>query len=625
MEYELVAVAAVILLVGASILGSRIRIAAPLLLVLLGIGIGYLPFVPPIEIDPEVILVVVLPPLLYAAAVNVPIVDFRRNVRPVVGLSVILVIISAVAVGFLVHWIVPVVPLPAAMALGAVVSPTDAVAATSIGKRLGMPERVVTILEGESLVNDATSLVLLKTAIAATAGSFALSAAAGTFALAAAVAIAIGLLIGVITVWVRSKLTNPVHDTIVSFTVPFIAFVPAEQLQASGVLAVVVTGLYTGHHASRRFNAAARMNERLNWRTVQFILENGVFLVMGLQLHSLVEQVSESTLQLEHIGALSLVLVAVLIACRAAFVTPLVAGMRGATRQYERRSAGYSQLNARVQRSGAAERADRRMIDRLRRLDMRARRSAADLAHEREQRLGWRDGVVLSWSGMRGVVTLAAAQSIPTTVPYRPQLVLAAFAVAVVTLLLHGLTLPALIRRLWPHGAGTGGEHAELTALSRDLNAAADEAIDEALAERAEAPDRTATPVGPGDAAQADEGARAGDPAAPSGAEADEGARSDGTARGATITEEAARRARIGARHALLPIAPAADPTAPVGLPGAESPGQLQRRLARVALDAQREALLEERAIGRYSSRSLRAAELALDAYETRLSPPAPH
>lgn len=600
MEFELIAVAAIVILVGASILGSKIRVAAPLLLVVLGIGIGYLPFVPLVEIDPEIILVVVLPPLLYAAAVNVPIIDFRRNFRPVIGLSVVLVVISAVAVGFIVHWIVPSIPLAAAIALGAVISPTDAVAATSIGKRLGMPERVVSILEGESLVNDATSLVLLKTAIAAAAGSFALSTAIGSFFFSVAVAVVVGYLIGLITVWIRSKLTNPVHDTIVSFIVPFIAFIPAEELNASGVLAVVVTGLYTGHHASRRFSASARMNERLNWRTAQFVLENGVFLVMGLQLHSLVEQVGESELRLEHIGLLSLALVVILIVCRAGFMAPLLVGMRGVTRQYERRKAGYERLNKRVQNSGVAERPDGRMRERLRRLEIRTRRSAADLDHEREQPLGWRDGVVLSWSGMRGVVTLAAAQSIPTTVPYRPQIVLAAFAVAVITLLLHGLTLPAFIRKLWPDGAGSGGEKAELAALSRDLSDAADEAIDDAIAEQVEKSEKSEKTPQAG-------AAEANDPERQRAADA------------------AAQKARASARSALFPIAVAAAPTVPINAQGPETPGQLYQRLVRVALEGQREALLEERAIGRYSSQALRTAELALDAYETRLSPPAEH
>ena len=589
MEFGLLSVVAVILLVGASILGSRIRVAAPLLLVLIGIGIGYLPFVPLIDVDPEIILVVVLPPLLYSAAVNVPIVDFRRNFRPVIGLSVLLVIISAIAVGFVVHWFVPDIPLAAAIALGAVISPTDAVAATSIGKRLGMPERVVSILEGESLVNDATSLVLLKTATAAVAGSFVLSSATGSFVLSVTVALAVGLLIGIVTVWIRSKLNNPVHDTIISFIVPFVAFIPAEELHASGVLAVVVTGLYTGHHASQRFSASARTNERLNWRTVQFLLENGVFLIMGLQLHSLVAQVGESELRLEHIGLLSIGLVVLLILCRSAFMVPLIASMRRVAARYERRNAGYAHLNERVQNSGIAEKAEGRFSERLRRLDIRARRSAADLEHEREQQLGWRDGVVLSWSGMRGVVTLAAAQSIPVTVPYRPQIVLAAFAVAVITLLLHGLTLPVFIRKLWPDGAGTGREKAELISLSRELYEAADEAIDEAVEE-----DERTLEKEPGDA--------------------------DGPKR-REQSEFAVKRARASARSALLPLAAAAAPTVPVQAHGREHPTQTYQRLVRLALEAQREALLEERAIGRYSSQAIRAAELALDAYETRLTP----
>lgn len=210
-EIELIAVGAVLLVVATAILAGRIGVAAPLLLTVLGVGIGYLPFVPLIEVEPEIVLLVVLPPLLYAAAVNLPLVDFQRNFRPIAGLSVVLVLISAVVIGLLVNALVPSIPLPVGIALGAVVSPTDAVAATSIGKKLGMPPRLVAILEGESLVNDATSLVLLKTALAAVAASFTFWTSALTFSYAVAAAIAIGLVVGVITVWIRSKLSNPVY------------------------------------------------------------------------------------------------------------------------------------------------------------------------------------------------------------------------------------------------------------------------------------------------------------------------------------------------------------------------------------------------------------------------------
>ena len=574
MELGLIAVVGVIVLVGTSILGGRIGIAAPLLLVVVGIGAGYLPFIPLIEIDPEIILLGVLPPLLYAAAVNVPLVDFRRNFRPVIGLSVLLVIISAIIIGALVHLVVPVIPFPVAIALGAVVSPTDAVAATSIGKRLGMPDRVVSILEGESLVNDATSLVLLKTALAAIAGSFVFWDAAGSFAFSVAAAVVVGLVMGLVTVWIRSHLRNPVYDTMISFVVPFVAFIPAEAIDASGVLAVVVTGLYTGHHASRRFSATARMNERLNWRTVQFALENGVFLLMGLQLHALVEEVGNTALRVEHVGLLSIMVVVILIICRAGFMLPMIAAMRGTSRLYEQRRDGLSVLAQRVRDEDDPD------TRKLHRVELMEQRSNADLAHERDQKLGWREGAVLSWSGMRGVVTLAAAQSIPVEVPYRAQLILVAFGVAVVTLLLHGLTLPPLIRKLWPEGAGAGASASELASLRKDLIEAGDDAIDDAVANEEGTPERDRTAPG--------------------------------------IIE----KARGASRSAMISLTPSFAETGAIVLPADETPAQSYVRIARLALDAQRSALLEERAIGRYSSEALRAAELALDVHEARLSPP---
>ena len=574
MELGLIAVAAVVVLVGTSILGGRIGVAAPLILVVVGIGAGYLPFVPRVEIDPEIILLGVLPPLLYSAAVNVPLVDFRRNFRPVVGLSVLLVIISAVIVGFVIHLLVPPIPLAVGIALGAVISPTDAVAATSIGKRLGMPDRLVSILEGESLVNDATSLVLLKTALAAIAGSFVFWDAAGSFGYSVIAAIAIGIVMGVITVWVRSKLHNPVYDTIISFVVPFVAFMPAEEIGASGVLAVVVTGLYTGHHAAKRFSAQARINERLNWRTVQFALENGVFLVMGLQLHTLLDEVDDTELQLAHVALIAVGLVVILILLRGAFMVPMIWTMRGDEGRIQQRSDGFTRILSRARRADTDSR-------KLRKLEILEQRSRADLAHEQEQQLGWRDGVLLSWSGMRGVVTLAAAQSISTDVPYRPQLILIAFLVAVLTLLLHGLTLPLFIRKLWPEGANTGSNSGELQSLSRDLFDAANTALEDEL--------------------EIDK-------------DNDEGH--------VLPTEDVLKRVRLNAKSALAPISFLNAPvTGPIPHQSQETQAACFRRLTRVALDAQREALLEERAIGRYSSHTLRAAELALDAHEARINP----
>lgn len=572
MEFGLIAVAAVVVLVGVSLLSGRIGIAAPLALVLVGIGIGYIPGVPLIKIDPEIILLGVLPPILYAAAVNVPLIDFRRNLKPVAGLSVLLVIISALIVGLLLHLAVPQVPFPAAVALGAVISPPDAVAATSIGKRLGLPERIVSILEGESLVNDATSLVLLRTALAAVGGGFVFWNAAGSFAYSVVAAIAVGFVMGVITVWIRSRINNPVYDTLISFVVPFISFIPAEEIGASGVLAVVVTGLYTGHHSGRHFSAVSRTNERLNWRTLQFILENGVFLLMGLQLHELVNEVLGSPFHLGKITLIAASLVALLIICRAIFMVPLIISMRGEEQRSRSRGDSITRLEARLARKGKGldERAERRV-------QLLRQRAQADLEHDLDQQLGWREGVVLSWSAMRGVVTLAAAQSIPAEIPYRPQIVLIAFLVAVFTLLLHGLTLPAVIRWLWPEGVKSGLDRTELAALGRDLIEAGIEAIDDELSIETEDPDRTITPD-------------------------------------ATV-----QRAKLSTRNAIAPLSIDAHPTS--SHPTKETPAAAYMRLTRLALEAQRTALNEERAIGRYSSKALRAAELALDAHESRISP----
>lgn len=586
-ELSLVAVAGLVLVVGISMLAGRIGIATPLVLVVVGIGIGYIPGVPLIEIDPEIILLGVLPPLLYAAAVNVPMLDLRRNIGPITALSVVLVIISALVIGGLLHFFVPSIPFAAAVALGAVVAPTDAVAATSIGKRVGMPPRLVTILEGESLVNDATSLVLLRTAIAATAGGFVFWEAAGSFAYAVAVAILIGIVAGIVTVWVRSKMNNPVYDTVVSFAVPFIAFVPTEYIGASGVLAVVVTGLYSGHHAPKKFSAISRVNERLNWRTMQFLLENGVFLLMGLELHKLVEDIGRSELQLHHTALIGLGVVVVLVVLRMAFMWPVTWGLARALPRQEARAAGWRRIMNRVQQSPKFKEATETGQIKIDRLSRVARRTAADATHAREQGLDWRGTTILGWSGMRGVVTLAAAQSIPDSVPFRSQLVLIAFIAAVVTLLLHGLTLPPLIRKLRPQGPSVSDRTEELVSLYADLVEAGTTAVDAEIEHEREIaehdPDRHVP------------------------------------------SEQVAKRVRSSVQNSIASLA--------FSLPHAEKHNQTESeieghsylRLAHIGLEAQRAALLEERAIGQYSSEALRVAAEALDQYEVRLTPPSGH
>ncbi|MDO9398084.1 MAG: cation:proton antiporter, partial [Herbiconiux sp.] len=312
MRLEIVAVLCLIIIVGVSALSPKLKLATPILLVVIGIAISVIPGVPPVHVPSELILAVVLPPLLYSSAINLPLVDFRRNFGSISVLSVLLVIVSAVVTGFLLYMILPDLDLAAAIALGAVISPTDAVAATSIGKRLGLPPRLVAVLEGESLVNDASALVLLRTAIAASAGTIALGGFGGVvvdFGYSSVVAVVVGLAVGFVAVFFRSRLHDSVLTTAVSFVIPFVAYIPAESIGASGVLAVVVAGLYTGHMGAKHFSASTRISERLNWRTIQFLLENGVFLLMGLELKDIVVDAIDrngGTDRLDAVGAILL-------------------------------------------------------------------------------------------------------------------------------------------------------------------------------------------------------------------------------------------------------------------------------------------------------------------------------
>lgn len=591
-ELSLLTVGVLVLVVAIAMLAGRLGIATPLILVVVGIGISYIPGVPLISIDPEIILLGVLPPILYGAAVNVPVIDLRRNIGPISALSVVLVIISALVVGALLHLVIPEMPFAAAVALGAVVAPTDAVAATSIGKRVGMPPRLVNILEGESLVNDATSLVLLRTAIAATAGSFLFWEAVGQFVYAIIVAIAIGLVVGFITVWIRTKIKSPVYGTVTSFAVPFIAFIPTEYLGASGVIAVVVTGLYTGHHATKKFSASARLNDRLNWRTAQFLLENGVFLLMGLELHKLVADVEDSNLHFEHTILIAIGVTLVLILLRLGFMLPMVWSLARSLPRYESRAAGMHRIASELRDSHGDGSADHSGADTstLRRAERLERRSAADAAHAREQGLDWRGATIVGWSGMRGVVTLAAAQSIPISVPYRSQLVLIAFSVAVFTLLLHGLTLPSMIRRLRPAGPSRSEREEELISLYNTLVEAGKTALDNEL-------NTSSTGASDPDGSDAASSTELPPP-----------------------SERIVNRVRSNIHTSVAPLTFSLPSSAHRSDHHLEAQSYL--RLTRIVLDAQRAALLDEWAIGQYSSSTLRAAEDALDAYELRFSPP---
>jgi CPA1 family monovalent cation:H+ antiporter len=471
MEYALVGVIGVVTLVAVSVFARRLGVAAPLVLVVVGVAYSFIPAVGLVEVPPWLILEALLPPLLYSSAVQVPLLDFKRNLRAISVLSVTLVIVTSLGIGFFLFAVLPKLDLGAAIALGAVVSPTDAVAATAIAKRLGLPDRLVTVLEGESLVNDASALVILKAAIGAAGASISIWNVAGDFLYSVVIALLVGFVVGVVTVFVRSKFRDSVLDTTISFAIPFIAYIPAESLGASGVLAVVVAGLYSGHKGAKYFTPQARISERLNWRTIQFVLENGVFLLMGLQLRTIVMQVPEGELGVWGSVGLGLAVVVLLLALRAIFVGPLLLGLRRSRQQ-------AAQSSSRVDRMLEVVRLRPTPVDdrdgrRLARTERMLTRRSIDMAEAQRDPIGWRGGIVITWAGMRGVVTLAAAQSLPEGTPYRPQLILIAFTVAIVTLLLQGGTLPLVIRLSKVRGNDKEAEQEQLRALVDELDAAA--------------------------------------------------------------------------------------------------------------------------------------------------------
>jgi CPA1 family monovalent cation:H+ antiporter len=465
MQYLLIALAALGAIIVASVFARRTGVAAPLLLVLIGIGGSYLPGVPDIEVEPELVLAGVLPPLLYASSVRLPVIDFRRNLKMIAWLSVVLVVVSAIGVGLVVHLVYPAISFPLAVALGAVVSPTDAVAATAIGKRLGLPHRLMTVLEGESLVNDASALVVLRTAVAAIAGTFSLWHAVGEFVLAVVVAVVVGVIVGALTVRLRARLGDPVLNSTVSFAVPFVAYFPAEELHGSGVLAVVVAGLVTGTSGATRLSARDRQTEATNWATISFALESGLFLLMGLQLPGLARSVDEGSSAGMVAGATAVTLLTIIV-LRGLWVAFPQLLTRGRPRKSARQREQLDQFSRRL--SDAEPQTDREQlrIDAMRR---RVARRNADIGFQEAEPITRRGSLLLGWSGMRGAITVAAAQTIPDDVPLRSTVVLVAFAVAVITLIGFGGTLPALIRRLHLEDDPAEDKRTEMTSLLQSL------------------------------------------------------------------------------------------------------------------------------------------------------------
>ena len=502
MDLLIIAVLGILAIAAASQLSDRIGVAPALILLVGGTAVGFLPFIPAIELDPQVVLEGVLPPLLFSTAVSISTINFRRELAPVAVLAILLVALSAAVIGVALALVVPGLSLAWAIAMGAILSPTDAVA-ISIARRLAVSQRIITVLEGEGLLNDATALVLLSSAVSAatTSGGISIGGVLGGFALAVLVALGVGWLVGEVSLRVRSHITEPTVDTVVSFTVPFLAAIPAEHMHGSGLVAAVVAGLITGHRGPRMLPPAHRVASRTNWHTVELTLEGLIFLFMGLEFFGIVEKVDASDLGVRRAIGVAVLAGALTVVVRALVVAPMLKLLSHRTarwavhweeneeaiHQFQNRCAAIVRGEAempqvpwdrrrfiQVQRKLRRDPSHESIARRARRISSRVRRRGADLDYFAADPLRSREGAVIVWAGMRGAITLAAAQTLPTTAPHRPFLLLVAMLVAAGSLTLQGLTLPALVRLSRPAMAGSADEEERAAVISLLVNAARD-------------------------------------------------------------------------------------------------------------------------------------------------------
>jgi monovalent cation/hydrogen antiporter len=458
----------ILVVVGAIVvtaIAHRRGLEPALILVVVGFAVSFTPEFKGIELESEVLLSVVLPPLLYSAALDFSFPTFLRNIRPILGLGVGLVVVTAFAVAGIASWLVPSLTFATALILGAVVAPPDAVTAVAVGRKLGLPKKVMAILTGESLVNDAAALSLFSIAVAQVAGSTAfISNPLLLFSYSAVLGPAVGAALGYITLWIRRRLAHPGLETIQGLVVPFAAFISAEHLHASGVLAVVVAGFVVGHGAVDA-GYQTRLQERYVWNSVDVMLEAFVFAYIGLQLRFVLEDLREAHESLTEVALASGVVLIVVLVIRPAWVF-LMFGRGLLSRHIETRLSVPVPVGSRgalgTRKSNGGKRST--LIDR--------------------RPLTWQENVVVSWTGMRGVVTLAAASGIPLMTssgqpfPERATIQAIAFAVSVGTLLLQGWTLPLLIRWLGPSfEADRLSDDAETRKAEQIVHTAADDVL----------------------------------------------------------------------------------------------------------------------------------------------------
>jgi Na+/H+ antiporter len=393
--------------VGLGWLARRAGLPYPIALVLGGAAVGFVPGLPQLEFDPQFLLVLVLPPILYQAALLTSWRDFKANLRPIGMLAIGLVIVTTLAVGATLKYLVPDLPWAVALTFGAIVSPPDAVAATAILSRLNMPRRIVTVLEGESLVNDASGLVIYKFAVAAVlTGMFSLTDATVQFAAVSAGGILIGMGVSWVFIRLHPYLGDAFIEVLMSMAVPYVAYILAESIHASGVLAVVAAGLFRGRFSPKIVSAEMRILARSVWNILVFLLNSLIFMLIGMALSQIVERLSGYSMR--ELALWSVCVSAVAILVRILWVFP-------------------------------ATWIPRWLSPRLR---------------EREKAPPNGELFIEAWCGMRGIVSLAAALALPVTIqsgapfPHRDLIVFLTFVVIFVTLVGQGLTLAPLILRL---------------------------------------------------------------------------------------------------------------------------------------------------------------------------------
>jgi monovalent cation/hydrogen antiporter len=415
--------------------------SSPLALVVAGLLAGLIPGFKQIDLNPQLVLYVLLPPLLWSAGLESSYVALRRNIRPIGLLAVGLPLATTFAVGFVAYKTVPELTVAAALTLGAIVAPPDAVSATAVGRRLGLPRRMMTLLGGESLLNDATALTAYKVSLAAAIGAAATwGSGLATFALAAVGGVAVGVALGSVIAFIRWRLDDPLVESALGLVAPFIIYLAAEEIHGSGVLAVVVAALILGQKSTHA-GYATRLQDTAVWKAVQLVLESFAFLMIGLQLPTVVGELKGITASVIALSSAAVLATVILIRIVWLFL--------------------FTYL-------------PRWMFKRVR---------------EREPAPTPAQVFVVAWAGMRGVVSLAAAFGVPMTTlsgapfPGRPQLVFLTFVVVIGTLLLHGLTLPWLIRRLGVQGDEARTDAIAAAAAQDKAARAAAERLDELLAD----------------------------------------------------------------------------------------------------------------------------------------------